>query len=345
MIASAVWWLWAHRPQSATRSPELIQQAKSAAPVVSTTSTGVVVTPDDVAQTPWTGTDEQKRARIAEVRDIVRGANQPIMFYGQVVDQDGRPLPNVNVRLNITQTQEPLPGVARDLLKYIDLITDANGLFSIGEIRGSLLVMESLNKDGYEAPYLGNRAYWYAPPVATMQYTPKETKPEVFRMWKLQGAGKLITADKFYGVVPDGRTYAIDVINERKTEHGNVGDFKVAIKRPAQIAQGEKYDWSCAIDGIAGGVIETDDVFMYHAPEIGYQSHYEIGMSANDPHWSDRTTRQLYLKSREGKVYARMEVEVLTKYQDKAVFSVKYYANPNGSRNLEYDPLQNVAKP
>lgn len=40
-----------------------------------------------------------------------------------------------------------------------------------------------------------------------------------------------------------------------------------------------------------------------------------------------------------------MEVEVLTKYQDKAVLSVKYYANPNGSRNLEYDPLQNVAKP
>lgn len=29
VIASAVWWLWAHRPQSATRSPELIQQAKS----------------------------------------------------------------------------------------------------------------------------------------------------------------------------------------------------------------------------------------------------------------------------------------------------------------------------
>ncbi len=84
---------------------------------------------------------------------------------------------------------------------------------------------------------------------------------------------------------------------------------------------------------------------MYRAPETGYQLRYEVNVSANDPQWSGQAKRQFYLKSREGKVYARLEVEILSNYQDKAVFNVEYYANPTGSRNLEYDPLQNVAKP
>jgi hypothetical protein len=37
-----------------------------------------------------------------------------------------------------------------------------------------------------------------------------------------------------------------------------------------------------------------------------------------------------------------LEVEILANYQDKAVFSVRYYANPSGSRNLEYAPPQAV---
>jgi len=131
----------------------------------------------------------------------------------------------------------------------------------------------------------------------------------------------------------------------KKTEGGSVGDFKVSLRRPAQISADEKYDWSCLIEGIEGGLIESKDEQMYRAPETGYLPRYEVRMSASDPQWSDRAKRQFYLKSREGKVYARLDVEIFASYRNKAVFSVKYFVNPSGSRNLEYDPLQDVAKP
>jgi hypothetical protein len=117
----------------------------------------------------------------------------------------------------------------------------------------------------------------------------------------------------------------------------------VKIDRPQNVKWGARgYNWSCEIEGVGGGVIETQDEFMYRAPESGYLPRYDMSISASDGHWSDEAKRQFYLKSREGKVYARLEVEILANYQDKAVFSVKYYANPSGSRNLEYAPPQRV---
>ena len=300
------------------------------------------VTAEELAETPWKGTDEQKRGRIAEVREVIKHANQQVRFYGQVIDQDGDPLPDVKVRLSLKRTAETLPGMSRDVLDYIDETSDAQGLFGLTGKSGSLLLVQSLEKSGYEAPYVGNRAYWYEEIVAGRKFTPDEAKPELFRMWKKVGAERLAHADKFYGIVPDGRSYTVDLLNEKKIEGGAAGDFKVSIRRPQPVATGARYDWGCVVEGIGGGVIETQDEFMYRAPENGYLSRYEVNVSASDPQWSDRAQRRLYLKSRNGSVYARMDVEILANYQDKAVFNVKYFANPSRSRNLEYDPLQDV---
>ena len=300
------------------------------------------VTAGELAETPWKGTDEQKRGRIAEVRDVIKHTNQQVRFFGQVIDQDGAPLPGVKVRLSLKRTEETLPGMSRDVLNYIDETSDARGLFGLTGKSGSLLMVQSLEKSGYDAPYVGNRAFWYEEIVAGRKFTPDEAKPELFRMWKKVGAERLAHADKFYGIVPDGRSYTVDMLNEKKTEGGAAGDFKVSIRRPQPVAAGAKYDWGCVVEGIGGGVIETQDEFMYRAPESGYLSRYEVNVSASDPQWSDRAQRRLYLKSRDGRVYARMDIEILANYQEKAVFSVKYFANPSSSRNLEYDPLQDV---
>lgn len=344
-IGLVFWWLW---PREATQSVDGRPVSKSsvtprARAPESRDKDGI--TTENAASIPGPGTDEQKRARMLELRQIMNQANQPVQFWGKVVDQDSAPLPSVKVRVSIKHTVETVPGSTRDVFNHIDLVTDSQGLFSITGRKGALLGIEELKKEGYEAPYTGNRAYWYAPPIVTMQFTPDAARPEVFRMWKKSGAEKLVVGDKFYGIVPDGRSYAIDLFDEKKIEGSNVGDFKISIRRPVQISPGSKYDWNCTIEGIGGGVIETRDEFMYRAPESGYQPRYEVAVSSSNPQWSDRATRRLYLKSNDGKAYARLEVEIFANYQDKAVFSVKYHANPHGSRNLEYDPLQNVVKP
>ena len=83
---------------------------------------------------------------------------------------------------------------------------------------------------------------------------------------------------------------------------------------------------------------------MYRAPESGYETKLTIGASANDAKWSTSKSVSFYLKSR-GK-YARVTADFTTDYdKPKTGFRVTAYINPSGSRNLEYDPLQNVAKP
>jgi hypothetical protein len=89
-------------------------------------------------------------------------------------------------------------------------------------------------------------------------------------------------------------------------------------------------------------LIESGAEQMYLAPEAGYQQRYVIEHMATDTEWAERESRQYFLQSRGGKVYARLEVEILSHYRDQAIFNIEYYANPNGSRNLEYDPLQGV---
>lgn len=85
MTLLLVWWLRPKNVQHSIASSKPDQQAKVASPSA-TVGDDSTVTPDDVAKTPWTGTDEQKRARISEVRDIAQKANQLISFYGKVID-------------------------------------------------------------------------------------------------------------------------------------------------------------------------------------------------------------------------------------------------------------------
>jgi hypothetical protein len=344
LLAVAVWWLWPARERK-TAAVENVAAATPQKAAVSPAPTSSAVTDDDLKRTPVKGSDEKKRALIAEVREIMRQANQPIAFYGQVIDQDDQPIPAVKVRLGVRYTEEVLPGFTDDRFHYFDLVTNSQGMFTLTNTKGAVLSVKLLDKVGYEmSPQSVNQSFWYWRDVPTHGYKGQAGRPEVFRMWKKSGAEKLIAGDKFYGIVPDGRTYAIDLLDDKKIEGSDVGDIKVSIRRPAQIESGEKYDWSCIIEGIGGGVVEARDEFMNLAPETDYQPRYEVAASASDPQWSDRATRRLYLKSNGGKIYARLEVEIFANYQDKAVFSVKYYANPNGSRNLEYDPRQTVVQ-
>jgi hypothetical protein len=156
-------------------------------------------------------------------------------------------------------------------------------------------------------------------------------------MWKKGPTERLIVGSKFYGIAPDGRAYTIDFLQQKKMEEANsTGDIIVRIHRPATIPLRTKYDWSYSIEAINGGILHTDDEFVYLAPESGYQPKYELTMSVTNAHWQGGVRgEQFYLKSRNGQVYGSIVVEVIPDYRDKSVFNVQYHINPSGSRNLE----------
>jgi hypothetical protein len=341
ILLSAALLLWVRLGSRQQATPA--QQAATPAPQEkpSPPEPANALTPDDLAKTPWPGTDEQKRSRIAEVREVMNQANQPVSFWGMVVDQNNEPLPGVRVKLSLKHTREVLPGGTQDVFDYFDTVTDAGGLFSLTGKKGALLSVEKMEKEGYEAGNVSGRPFWYAPALENMRYLPDAQKPEVFRMWKLAGAETLLSKNIGTRIPYDGTPVYFDLLKAQETARG--GDIKVTLSRtPLNIKRGrEKYDWTATIEAVEGGVIASTDEFMYLAPEAGYETKLVVSMSADDPAWSPQKSVSFYLKTK-GK-YARVRAEFATDSEKpKTGFMLGAYINPSGSRNLEYSPAQNL---
>lgn len=331
-----LWWVWTRneiplggREYSETKSKEGQQEEPTGNRPASSANTVGSLEP----------------SQLDRLREIAVMANKPIKFYGRVVDQNDAPIPGVKITLQIRAMKEAGLGVIADLFEDTVVLSDASGRFSLVDSKGSVLTVKALEKTGYEPSKKStNRSFRYWD-NENVRYKPDAAEPEIFRMWKKGTQEPLLRGNKFYGIVPDGRMYTIDLLRHLKIEGDAIGDFRVAIHRPSEVQVGSKYGWKCIMVAIDGGLIESDAEQMYLAPETGYQQQYHIEMAVSHPDWEEKAKRQLYLRSRGGEVYARLEVEVYANYQDKAVFSVEYYANPSGSRNLEYDPLQGMVKP
>lgn len=338
VLLTLLWWVWTRneiemplggKENSVTKSKEGQQEEPTGNRPASSANTVGSLEP----------------SQIDRLREIAVMANKPIEFYGRVVDQNDAPIPGVKITLQIRAMKEAGFGVMADLFEDTVVTSDTSGRFSLVDSKGSVLTVKALEKPGYDPSKKStNRSFRYWD-NENARYKPDAGEPEIFRMWKKGTPEPLLRGSKFYGIVPDGRSYTIDLLRHIKIEGEAAGDFRVSIQRPSEVQAGDKYDWNCIVDAIDGGLIVSDAEQMYLAPENGYQQQYRIEMAVSDPDWEEKAKRQLYLRSRGGEVYARLEVEVYANYQDKAVFSVEYYANPNGSRNLEYDPLQDVVKP
>lgn len=339
LLTAALLWVWLASHKQATPAPNATTQATQGKP--SPQEPADTVTTNDLAKTPWPGTEEQKRSRIAEVRQVMNQANQPVSFWGLVVDQNDEPLPGVRVKLSLKHTREVLPGATQDVFDYFDTVTDARGLFSLTGKKGALLSVEKMEKEGYEAGNVSGRPFWYAPALENMRYLPNAQKPEVFRMWKLAGAEKLLSKNIGTRIPYDGTPIYFDLLKAQETARG--GDIKVTLTRtPLNIKRGrQRYAWTATIEAVDGGVISSTDEFMYLAPEAGYEPKLVVSVSADDPAWSPQKSVSFYLKTK-GK-YARVRAEFATDSEKpKTGFMLGAYINPNGSRNLEYSPAKNL---
>jgi hypothetical protein len=284
---------------------------------------------------------EVDRQELLVVR--LRQANQTVEFYGRVLDQDGRPLSGVEVLMELAAVREMVPDKPGQVFEEYRRVSDEEGRFNLSGVEGLGLSVKSLEKQGY---------IHSSKPFAHYSYRRNEsephardaTSPVLFQMWKKLGAEPLVHASKFYGIIPDGRSYSIDFLEKKKLEGRGGGDLIVQITRDKPAGQA-KYDWSFSIEGIGGGVIESTNEFMFLAPENGYQARYEFAMTAGQTNWAGRITKSFFVRSRNGQVHTRMVAEVFSDYRDQAVFKVEYFSNPAGSRVLEYDPLQGLNQP
>jgi hypothetical protein len=319
LISIGIVCLWKFR-----RVPSALTNDTTAAPEQSTTGRS-----DPSTSAVPSIADTIKRA--GQTIDAAQTANVPIAFWGQVVDQNGKGLAGANVSAGIRHWSltPTLQGHASSI--KVKALSGSDGVFSIANVSGDVLELDAIFLDGYELSAKAKRAFDYTRGVRT-----SPTNPVVFRMWKHGIKQPLLKGSGFFGIIPDGRTYAIDFTTGKKSETtSSEGDLIVSITRPLDAVWNSKYDWAFTLKAVGGGIFEEKGDFMYLAPEDGYDAVVQYQFKEQDPSWTHRVRKQFFAKTRNGQHFARLNVEVFAHYDNEAVYKVEYAVNTNGSRILE----------
>jgi hypothetical protein len=269
----------------------------------------------------------------ARLLDIVNrladGKNVPIEFFGQFLDQDSNIITAVNIKVSVRHWTVPDPLVPEIGSKEIlfERNSDNSGRFELHGETGDVIHIESVYKIGYRLS-----------PKISHNFGSKSgsfENPVVIRMWKDGTKEPLIGGSHVYGIDSDGGAYTIDLLSGKKIKGAAEGDLRVFIKRPNGVGQRDKYRWSFSIEAIQGGLLESDDEFMYLAPQSNYEHKIEMNFNPDDSTWAPFVKKQFFLRSRNGQIYGRAQVEIDSIYNVHSAFQIDYAINPNGSRNLQ----------
>jgi len=248
-------------------------------------------------------------------------------IYGKVVDQDGQPVIGAKVRGDVGQN------IADFASNYTT--TDGQGRFNFHGLHGNSLYLLP-QKDGYE---YDSRL----PSQRPGDYLPDQNNPMVFTMWKRHGAEPM-TRSKINSDVPcDGSIAGFNLLNGKKTPDG---DLIIKLTRnPINIDRSKPFDWSVTLEITNGGLQAVTNLYPNEAPAEGYQPAITLNFPTNMAGWKSEFQRAYYFKSKGGQVYGRIAVHILAdRPQPPTYFDAEIYANPAGSRNLEFDPSKRITR-
>ena len=264
-----------------------------------------------------------------EVIASIEAKNSPIVFFGVVIDQNTNPVSGAKIHSTIRQwyVRSPLTLSYGAHFISVEKESDLNGRFEINGEKGDGFGV-GIEKNGYQLSPKAPKGF--GPTAGTFE------NPVIFNMWKEGEKAQLAGGSKFWGIIPDGRIYTIDLLQTTKVESTNAaGDLRISVSRPEGVSRQDHYDWSFQIVPIDGGIMEAADDFMYEAPENGYMPEYNFHLNKSDIPWAYRVKTNFFIKTRGGQNYGRITLEVFAHYQNQGVIDISWSVNPSGSRNLQ----------
>lgn len=276
-------------------------------------------------------------SRADKLPGAVEAMNVPVVFFGKVVDQDNVPLAGVKVRASVRSWHVITTPDGDATFAPYEAVSGSDGSFQIDGGRGNALTIEALEKDGYEPEPKALQGFGY---TTSDPLRPDPNNPVVFRIWKAEAKAQLVTGSKRFSLIPDGRTYTVDLATGAISESATAdGDLRVSLRRPETAAWGQRYDWTLDVQAINGGLVEETDgsSAMFRAPADGYASKWRLDAKATDESWSYGTgLKRFYIKSRGGRNYGRLELEAYAYYlQNKqGRLNLTWAVNPAGERLL-----------
>ncbi len=291
------------------------------------------------------GVDPDKWKKFLDSYEEIKAMVVPIEFYGRVIDQTGMPVSGAKVVLRMRSEEVSMAvlwkkGLRDVKTKEFMLLSDDEGFFSLIGIRGSILHIDALEKEGYIHPKKYG-SFGYGKYVGEIHH-PDKNNPVIFQMRKKGETEPLIREETKVRPTTDNREFFTDLI--RGTSSAELTDGSDLIIRMEAEEPGEdnRYNWSISIRAVDGGLIETDDAFIYQAPENGYQDSIELSFDKEAFRWARRVDKKVYLKSRNGQVYAGLKLRIYAYHNGTGFLRIDSIINPNGSRNLEYDPAKRI---
>lgn len=257
-----------------------------------------------------------------------------VNFYGKVVDEEASPIDGASVKYSVPSN---LAQIGKGTVQGPN--TDSNGLFSItGKIGAGITVFVS-HPNYYSSDQSSGQFSYYG----NTDRNPTVSKPAVFVMRKKGTAEPLVKLKQVLKSVPtDGRSVQVGVTGN------SVGDLTVQAwtsPRPAGAANNAPFDWKVRVEVPGGGLVAYEDAYQFEAPQEGYAPSVEFAMPAGgiNGKWRDRFAETYFVKLGNGN-FARMRFQMIAGGNHFAV--VESYYNPKpGSRNLEFDPKQQVKSP
>ena len=253
--------------------------------------------------------------------------------YGKVIDQHGEPVADAKIRGYLEFDE-------KGIKEYRDTISDAQGQFQFMGLHAKGLTMVP-EKVGYEF----NSAI--SPNVnRPSNYIPNPKKPLVLTMYKLRGGEPMKHIQISSDVPCDGSVRRFDLLSNVQQY---TGDMMVTLTRnPLNRGTTEwdkPFNWTANFAITNGGMVEISNntFYPYEAPLAGYQPVITWNYPTNMTGWDSHFSRNYYFKSQDGQAYGRMKLEVWAGGQTPEMsFSADIYVNPNGSRNLEFDPAKQI---
>jgi hypothetical protein len=254
-------------------------------------------------------------------------------FHGIAIDQYGAPVAGAKVSGIVTHPSigwnQPVSGFTTQ--------TDAHGCFTI-----ALKSPDEVDVEIETPGYLSHKKIFYfrGPPDRP---PPDLAKPIPFRLWRNGPVEQLLLWRRGLIISPDGQPLYFDVqngsvVNEAERPH----DIAIVARRVQKIPLGNvKFSWDLSIEVTSGGGIqESDDEFMFHAPATGYARSWSIHMDPADPNWTTQLRRQFYIRARDGMVHAAVELRTQAAEGDgRFRVNLDYVANDTGSANLQYEGI------
>ena len=261
-------------------------------------------------------------------QSILKLNHQAVLFYGRVVDQTNRAVPDADVSGSIIYNTGASGGTTKTSTR-----TDDRGYFSISGVFGRTLEI-GLQKNGY-AYGGGMGPFQYTELINEEQrHHPDKLNPVIFRMWKLQGPEPLDEGMKVLPVPSDGREVVIHLGNKGDPATG--ADLIVTLKYDA--TRMGPFDWTATVQAPGGGVIAVSEQIttMFYAPDIDYPAEARVEVTAASPVWHQSARQNIYLKTAAGMFGKASLIFGADRVDPAGTLTLRWWLNPKvGSHVLE----------